>query len=592
LDANHSFRRRRLGAVLALALIALVTGALVGASGGARPGPALAEAFARYWTRGDYAAMYADLDASSRSAISAAAFTRELAAAMRTATASSARLSGRARTQGNGDFEVPVRVRTRLFGALALDYRVSIRERGASARVRLSGTLEFPGLRAGERLSRRTFLPRRATLLARDGSVLAETPAGGGSSPEAQTRVSPLGNIASAVLGEVGPLPAEEREQLEAQGLPAQGPVGTSGIELALDERLRGAPGGELLAGARVLASASAHAAAAVRTTISPAVQRAAVEALGGQYGGVVAMVPSSGQILAVAGIGLDGLQPPGSTFKMVTVAGVLSAHLASPRTVFAYATHAVLDGVSLNNANGEDCGGSLALAFAVSCNSVFAPLGVKLGASRLVEMAEALGFNQPPAIAGAAESSLPRAREIEGELALGSTAIGQGKVLASPLEMVTVAASIGDGGRRPQPTFLMSKGVSGSGPTAMSGHVARELRSLMIGVVREGTGTAAAIPGVTVAGKTGTAELGGPCSPSEGGSSPAGEAGANAEAPAACKGAEAEAASTDAWFAAFAPAVHPRVAVGVMLVKDGAGGSTAAPVARAVLEAALRAGA
>ena len=149
-------------------------------------------------------------------------------------------------------------------------------------------------------------------------------------------------------------------------------------------QRLRGAPGGELLAGARVLARARARPAAAVRTTISPAVQRAAVEALGGQYGGIVAMVPSSGQILAVAGIGLDGLQPPGSTFKMVTVAGVLSAHLASSRSVFPYATHAVLDGVSLNNAHGEDCGGTLALAFAVSCNSVFAPLGVKLGAARL----------------------------------------------------------------------------------------------------------------------------------------------------------------------------------------------------------------
>ena len=124
--------------------------------------------------------------------------------------------------------------------------------------------------------------------------------------------------------------------------------------------------------------------------------QRAAVTALGGQLGGIVAMQPSTGQILAVAGIGLDSLQPPGSTFKMVTVTGVLGARIANPHSVFPYATFATLDGVKLNNANGEECGGTLELAFAVSCNSVFAPLGVKLGAARLVATAERFGFNQP----------------------------------------------------------------------------------------------------------------------------------------------------------------------------------------------------
>ncbi len=93
-------------------------------------------------------------------------------------------------------------------------------------------------------------------------------------------------------------------------------------------------------------------------------------------------MQPATGQILAVAGLGLDGLQPPGSTFKMITITGVLAAKLASEHTVFPYATFATLDGVKLNNANGEECGGSLELAFAVSCNSVFTPLGVKLGAA------------------------------------------------------------------------------------------------------------------------------------------------------------------------------------------------------------------
>ena len=113
-----------------------------------------------------------------------------------------------------------------------------------------------------------------------------------------------------------------------------------SGLELALDDRLRGTPGGELLAGASGVLACSPPprpGAARVRTTVSPALQRAAVTALGGQLGGIVAMQPATGQILAVAGIGLDGLQPPGSTFKMVTLTGVLQrrhrqpAHASSP---------------------------------------------------------------------------------------------------------------------------------------------------------------------------------------------------------------------------------------------------------------------
>ena len=177
--------------------------------------------------------------------------------------------------------------------------------------------------------------------------------------------------------------------------------------------------------------------------------------ALGGQYGGVVVMQPSTGQILAVAGLGLDGLQPPGSTFKMVTLSAVLKAGLANPHTVFPYATYATLDGVKLSNANGEECGGTLELAFAVSCNSVFAPLGAKLGSAALVSMAEAFGFNHQPPIPGAAESTLPPASEIKGELDTGSTAIGQGEVLASPLQMAMVAATIANGGGRPTPSFL-----------------------------------------------------------------------------------------------------------------------------------------
>jgi cell division protein FtsI/penicillin-binding protein 2 len=324
-----------------------------------------------------------------------------------------------------------------------------------------------------------------------------------------------------------------------------------------------------------------------VRSTISPSVQQAAVTALGGQLGGVVAIKPSSGQILAVAGIGLNGLQPPGSTFKIITLSGVLGAHLATPKTVFPYATYATLDGVRLNNANGEDCGGSLELSFAVSCNSVFTPLGVKLGATRLVATAEAFGFNHDPGVPGAARSSLPAASEIQGELDVGSTAIGQGEVLATPLQMVTVAAAVADGGRRPALSFTADAPQSGS--RAISPSVARTVRRLMTEVVREGTGTSAAIPDVVVAGKTGTAELKSTCTSSTTEEEPhESEENENSSSGEGCQGGESESSNTDAWFTAFAPAIHPRIAVCVMLVKDGAGGDTAAPVAREVLEAGL----
>jgi len=157
------------------------------------------------------------------------------------------------------------------------------------------------------------------------------------------------------------------------------------------------------------------------------------------------------------------------------------------------------------------------------------------------------------------------------------------------------VAATIADGGRRPQPTFAISNPPATS-VLVTSAAVARTVRRLMIGVVRQGTGTLAAIPGVTVAGKTGTAELKSASSCSgngEAGSAEAGsakEGGSGKSGSEGCQGTTSEPSNTDAWFAAFAPALHPRIVVGVLLVKDGAGGATAAPVAREVLEAGLRA--
>jgi peptidoglycan glycosyltransferase len=584
--STRADRMRRARPVLALAVVAFVIGVVVGSNSGAGGADELATRFAAAWASGRYATMYASIDRGSRREVSERQLAEGCRHALRTATATATQVTGHPRSISGGMIALPVRVHTRLFGTLRLAFALRVTG-GDGGGVVWSRSVEFPGLLPGERLTRDVTLPARATLLAREGSVLAE-----GAPTEAGQRPSPLGAAAEAVVGEVGPPPNASAHALEAEGVPAGAIVGVSGLEQALDPSLRGTPGGELLAqseaaggGARVLATAPPRADASVRTTISPAVQQAAVSALGGQLGGVVAMRPD-GQILAVAGLGIDDLQPPGSTFKMVTVSGVLQAGIASLASTFPYATYATLDGVKLNNAGGEECGGSLELAFAVSCNSVFAPLGVKLGAPALVAMAERYGFNQPTGLPGAVESTLPPASQIQGELDVGSTAIGQGQVLASALQMATVAATIGDGGRRPQPTFLLGARPSVIA-TATSHAVADTLRRLMIAVVREGTGTAAAISGVTVAGKTGTAELG-TCPTAGAAGEQAGKEAASTEE-SGCRGPAGEAGNTDAWFAAFAPAVHPRIAVGVMLVKDGAGGATAAPVARQVLEAGLQ---
>jgi cell division protein FtsI/penicillin-binding protein 2 len=237
--------------------------------------------------------------------------------------------------------------------------------------------------------------------------------------------------------------------------------------------------------------------------------------------------------------------------------------------------TAATLDGVQLRNANGEACGGTLIAAFAESCNSVFAPLGARIGARRLVATAESFGFNQSLGIAGAATPTIPPAAQVGDDLALGSTAIGQGKVLSTPLHMALVAATIADHGRRPYATLL--RGSVRPKTRAISGHVARAVARAMLAVVTSGTGRSAAIPGVTVAGKTGTAELRSTVQtqPDPTTTNPTQQI-------------EQDTSDTDAWFTAYAPARHPRVAVCVLLVAQGAGGATAAPAARVVLESAL----
>jgi penicillin-binding protein A len=558
---------QRTAAVLGLCGVAFIIGAVIGS----RHTPAAeahAKRFAKAWGQGNYAAMYGELTEPEQGRVSRLRFANAYQQALRTATASTV-TTGAPRKDGDA-FRIPVTIPTRAFGTINSEVTVPISDAG----VDWSRALVFPGLGKGERLKRVTRMPPRGTLLARDKTVLAKGDARVSSSP-----------VASQVVGQLGPIPSDRKRELAALGVPSDTEVGVSGLERVFDTQLLGKPGGELMAGTKVLARTRPQQAPAVRTTISLPVEQAAVDALAGRLGGAVAIKPQTGEILAFAGIAFSGLQPPGSTFKMITATGALEAGITNPSTVYPVETKAVLEGVDLENANGESCGGTLVQSFAKSCNSVFAPLGARLGAKRLVSTAERFGFNEVPDIPGVAESKIPAAGDIGDDLAVGSSAIGQGRVQATALQMATIAATIGLRGRRPHLTldYNDAHGRKAATERATSAKIAHTMEGMMLAVVQNGTGVRAAIPGVRVAGKTGTAELRSTkrCQP-------------DPENPQACPPEQqvSDPKDTDAWFAAYAPAGSgsPHVAVGVLLVSAGAGGDTAAPAARGVLVAGLKA--
>jgi len=531
--------------------------------------------FAAAWARGDYAAMHRELTAAAARRVPARSFARRYRSAARIATARRVRVGEPSRPR-DGIVNLPVAVDTHVFGTIRGTLRIPVRAEDGRPRIAWAQRLTFPGLRDGERLTRRTNLPPRASLLARDGTPLAQ----------GESRASPLAS-ASAIAGALGPIPKERADEFEAKGVPDDAQVGITGLERIFEDRLRGTPGGVLRAGGRELGVGIARAAEDVRTSIAPSVQTAAVDALGGRLGGIAAIRPSTGEILALSGIAFSGLQPPGSVFKIITLSAALEAKAAGPNSTFPVETSTTLEGVELQNANGEACGGTLVDAFAHSCNSVFAPLAVKTGARRLVDMAERFGFNREPGIPGAATSTIPPPRELEGDLTLGSTGIGQGRLQATALQMAWVSATIAARGRRPR-LSLEATPEGERHDRIMERSTASQVARMMGEVVKSGTGGGAAIDGVRVAGKTGTAELRS-TQRSECRVAPAEEGATQAPGlPSDCPDPN-DPSDTSAWFAAFAPTSEPRVAVGVLLVAAGAGGDTAAPAAKAVLEAGLR---
>lgn len=565
-------RRRLLTRALPIVLVAIaafVVGLIAGSSGSELEG---AKRFAVAWQRGNLAAMHRELSDASARRFRTKAFERAYDDAETTATIDSV-VTGTvesAKTPSGGDAAAfPVTFDTHAFGRL--EGRMVLPLDGG--KVDWDPSLVFPGLRRGQRLERRTRIPPRAPILARNGTPLAEGPA--------TARTSPLGSAALTITGTMGRPRGKRIAEQKALGFPPTTEVGTSGLELAFNERLEGHPGGQLLAvgGGRtkVLASTKPIPGQPVHTTISPSLQKTAVIDLGSTYGGAAVLDAKTGSVLALAGIAFSGPQPPGSTFKLVTTTAALDAGIVKPTDQFPIETHSVVGGRSIDNANGEACGGSFVQAFAESCNSVFTPLGPKIGSDRLVRTAEGYGFNSPPSLyddaalaaVDPAQSTIPK--HITTAVDLAVSAIGQGEVLATPLEMAAIAQTIANGGTRDPNAIVSDKalGPSQKPVRVTSAKTAATMRRLMLGVVRFGTGTAAQIPGVEVAGKTGTAELG----PVAGAKNP-------------------EQQRVDAWFTCFAPASSPKLVVAVMVVNaNGAGGEVAAPIAQQILASGLGAG-
>jgi penicillin-binding protein A len=282
-----------------------------------------------------------------------------------------------------------------------------------------------------------------------------------------------------------------------------------------------------------------------------------------------------------------QGLYPPGSTFKTITAAAALDDGVYTPDSTFYDPGYCTEYGKQVHNAldqSGPEAFGlvNLVEAYQHSINAVFCNIGQKLGAARILAEAKKFGFYSVPPLETPADARSASGLYLNGKLFdpktaaqlsqvdPGRLAFGQDRMLATPLQMALVAAAVANKGVQMKPTLIQRIVAPGGSVIASlkpqvlrratSPKTAGELKNMMVEVVQAGTGTAAQIPGVVVAGKTGTAET---C---------------------ACN------TVYDAWFIFFAPAENPTVA-GAVVVEDqnnGFGGAIAAPIAKQLMQAIL----
>ncbi|HEV2813948.1 MAG TPA: penicillin-binding transpeptidase domain-containing protein [Solirubrobacteraceae bacterium] len=344
-----------------------------------------------------------------------------------------------------------------------------------------------------------------------------------------------------------------------------------------------------------------------LHTTLDLGAQRLALEALGGQRGAVVAMEPETGRIRVMASTpsydpdalrrdgafrqlsgaegspllnrATAGRYPPGSTFKVVTAVAAIDSGKFTKDSVLDGSSPKTISGAPLSNFGDADYGQiPLTLALTKSVNTVWAQVGVDVGAQTMQRYMERFGFYDR------AEVDLPTGQRTrsgvykrsgieqvtDDSVDVGRVAIGQGDLLASPLQMAMVASAVANDGTLMKPR-LSDRVVDRDGRTVeryepdelrevMKPETAQEVGDMMASVVREGTGTAAALAGFPVAGKTGTAEL------------------------------NVEQGINQPWFIGFAPRDNPRIAIAVSIENSsGTGGEVAAPIAKRVMEELLR---
>ncbi len=345
-----------------------------------------------------------------------------------------------------------------------------------------------------------------------------------------------------------------------------------------------------------------------VTTTLDLNAQRVALQQLAGRKGSVVAMEPATGKVRVMASVpGFDANDlrnpkdfarlnqatdsplfnratqasyPPGSTFKVVTAAAALDSGRYTPDSVIDGKSPIKVSGVDLANDDGEQYGQiTLTTALTHSVNTVFAQIGEDLGKATMAKYMKRFGFYRKPPLDYPSDQMLASGEygrngrllsPTSGQIDVGRMAIGQDKLQVTPLQMAEVAATVANGGVRVAPR-LTEKVVDPDGRVVqriepkdvervMSEKSAQQLGEMMQNVVREGTGTAAALQGVDVAGKTGTAQK------------------------------NLKTGLVQPWFIAYAPAHHPKIAIAVTVENSigGFGGTVAAPIAKQVLEALL----
>jgi penicillin-binding protein A len=344
-----------------------------------------------------------------------------------------------------------------------------------------------------------------------------------------------------------------------------------------------------------------------VITSLNPAAQRVALQQLAGRKGAVVALDPHTGAVTVMAsnpGYDPNAVRrtstfkalnrdpnapllnrttqsgyPPGSTFKVVTAIAAIDSGRYTPDSRISGRNGKPISGVPLNNDAGESFGDiTLTEALTKSVNTVFGEIGEKLGKTTMKKYMDRLGFEAPvqidlPSDERAASGERRNGRIIPATsrfVDVGRMAIGQDKLTVTPLQMAMVASAVANGGKLMKP-HIVDRVVDRDGRTVrhvgpdemaqvMSPDTAAKVGAMMGQVVKEGTGTAAALEGIDVAGKTGTAEVDRPCGPNQ------------------------------LWFIAFAPAQDPRVAIAATVeCGTGFGGTVAAPIAKAVMQELLK---